>query len=258
MNHSLFVLAPIVLIYMTLVFVVAVWRKRNDLADVAWGPAFVLAAGASLALSPQWTGRSQVLFVLTLIWAIRLSLYIGSRNWKKSEDFRYKKWREEWGKSVLWRSYLQVFILQGLILLVVGLPLWLGIYQAQDSSWGVWDTVGLVLWLKGFFYEAVGDAQMASFRKNRTSPSQVMRQGLWKYTRHPNYFGEALLWWGIWVISVGGAGAPVWTAVGPLLLTYLLLQVSGVVMLEKKYKGNADYLDYQRKTSAFIPWFPKA
>ena len=257
MIGSLFLLLPLILLYMTFWFGVAVWRKRNDLADVAWGPAFVLAAGVSLFFSPQLTWRSELLFALTTIWAIRLSTSIGARNWKKTEDFRYRKWREEWGKSVIWRSFLQVFVLQGVILFIVGLPLWTGILRSDSSAFQFWDALGLICWVKGFFYEAVGDAQMAAFRKKRSSPHEVMRTGLWKYSRHPNYFGEALLWWGMGMMSIGSGAAPLWSAVGPLLLTYLLLRVSGVPMLEKKYEGNDQYLDYQRKTSAFIPWFPK-
>ena len=256
MMTSLIRVLPFLLVYMTLWYGIALWKKRNDLADVAWGPGFVLCAVLCAVQVTELSGRAKLLLLLTLVWALRLSSYIFLRNWGKPEDFRYRKWRQEWGQSVIWRSYLQVFLLQGGILFLVGLPLWLGILDSDLSDWSIWDGLGLLIWVKGFLYESIGDAQMAQFRKRRTSPHEVMRNGLWKYTRHPNYFGEALLWWGIFLISRAG-GVPIWSGIGPLLITYLLVKVSGVPMLEKKYEGNAEYVDYQRRTSSFVPWFPR-
>lgn len=248
---------PFLLSYMTLWYFIALWRKRNDLADIAWGPGFLLCAVVCLLQTDQAVSlRSQLLLALTLVWSLRLSIYILLRNWGKPEDFRYKKWRQEWGKTIYWRSYLQVFLLQGAFLFIAGLPLWSALLLSSPAPWSVWDGLGLVLWVTGFLFEALGDAQMARFRKLRKSPNDVMRSGLWKYTRHPNYFGEALLGWGVYVLAVSG-GAPLWSGIGPIVMTYLLVNVSGVPMLEKKYEGNSEYLDYQRRTSAFIPWFPK-
>lgn len=249
-------------LYFTSVYFIALLKKRNDLADVAWGPGFLVGAWGAWSFADGSSWRSSLIFGMIALWALRLSLYIGLRNKGKEEDFRYQAWRKEWGKNAWWRSYLQVFLLQGAILFVVGLPVWLGVSSRSDSQPSlVWsDALGVLIWLTGLGFETVADAQMAAFRRakaqEKVGGSRVMRTGLWRYSRHPNYFGEALLWWGVFVVCLS-ATVPFWTGVGPALMTFLLVKVSGVPMLEKKYAQDPEYQEYQRTTPVFVPWFPK-
>jgi steroid 5-alpha reductase family enzyme len=240
---------------MTLWWVIALWRKRNDLADIAWGLGFVFTAGWTALQQSEIHARSWLLVILVTLWGARLSCYVGVRNLGKDEDFRYQKMRKDWGAQIIWRSYLQVFLLQGFLLVLVGLPVWSGMQGNLASEFNLLDGVGLTLWALGFFFEAVSDQQMARFKKHRTRDQSVMNSGLWKYSRHPNYFGEAVLWWGIFLIALSNQASP-WTVFGPILITFLLIKVSGVPLLEKKYKENKEYRAYQETTSSFIPWFP--
>jgi steroid 5-alpha reductase family enzyme len=167
----------------------------------------------------------------------------------KAEDFRYAQWRREW-KHFYLRSFLQVFMLQGLFLLIIAWPV-MFINLAAPGAWHVWDVAGTVVWLIGFGFESIGDYQLAQFKKNPAHRGKLITTGLWRYTRHPNYFGEAVLWWGIFMIACAVSG---WiTVVGPLLITYLLRYVSGVPMLERKYANHPDFEEYKRKTSVFFP-----
>ncbi len=259
MDANVFRVAEVIWAYMTLAYGVAALKKRNDLADMIWGPGFWVGALVLFALAPEQSWRGVLLLVLVGLWALRLSVYIYLRNRGRPEDFRYQNWRKEWGKHVWWRSYLQVFMLQGLILVIVGLPLWSGI-RSSGGDFTLLDFLGISLWGIGLACEAVADAQMAHFRQARAHVEGraplIMQSGLWKYSRHPNYFGEALLWWGIFLVSYAGS-APFWTVLGPVTITFFLVKVSGVPMLEKKYADNIAYQRYRETTSALIPWFPK-
>jgi len=208
------------------------------------------APNANFALA----ARNILLMVLVTAWGVRLAAHIHMRNHGKGEDFRYRQWREEWGQSFYWRSYLQVFVLQALLLLCVATPV---IYAgtAPQPDLGVLDALGLVIWLIGFLFEAVGDYQLVRFGRTR-KPGQIMTSGLWKYTRHPNYFGEVTLWWGVYLIVCAIPGG--WmTALGPVMITLLILKVSGIPMLEARYKNNAEFQAYCRRTSAFLPLPPR-
>jgi len=177
------------------------------------------------------------------------------RKRKRGEDFRYAKWRAHWGRWFIVRSYLQVFLLQGLILLVISYSVMV-VNHSTDSGWTPWDVIGLCLWLIGFFFEAVGDDQLIRFKRDAANKGKIMTTGLWKTTRHPNYFGESAMWWGIFLIALSVKNG--WTAVvSPVVITVMLLKVSGVPMLEKKYAGNREFEEYARKTNAFFPWFPR-
>ena len=253
------VIGIILFLYMTGWFLIALVWKRNDVVDLAWGLGFILVAIVSLMLAEVWTLNKILITILITIWGLRLTLHIYSRNRGKSEDFRYKKWREEWGKWFTLRSYLQVFMLQGVLLFVIALPIM--IIATYDPHAFHWTTiVGLVIWLVGFSFETIGDHQLTQFIKNPENAGKIMKTGLWRYTRHPNYFGEVTLWWGILVIGACsiGVGPFGWLAVaGPITITYLILLVSGVPMLEKSWKGNRAYQAYKRKTSIFFPLPPK-
>jgi steroid 5-alpha reductase family enzyme len=244
--------AGAVLVYMTGWFLAAQLLGRNDIADVAWGLGFILAAAVSLVAGRVYPLRGLLLSALVLIWG----LHIHRRNRGRGEDPRYRKWREEWGRWFVLRSYLQVFLLQGSLLLLVAVPV---IYAnaAPDLPPGCWDLPGLALWLAGFCFEAVGDWQLLRFIRDPRHKGKLMTTGLWRYTRHPNYFGEVALWWGIWLLVLPLPWG--WlTVVGPLTITILILKVSGIPMLEKPYEGRPDFQEYRRRTSAFFPRPPKA
>jgi steroid 5-alpha reductase family enzyme len=246
----------VIIVYMSCWYFVALLKKRNDLADVAWGLGFVIAALTNLWINPSPNWRSWVIFTLVAIWGIRLAIYIFYRNRGKGEDFRYQQWRKEWGKNVIWRSYLQIFFLQGALLTVIGLPIWFGISSDQPSQPSLLDALGILLWLVGFGFEAISDWQMSQFRKIKSTKKGIMKSGLWKYSRHPNYFGESVVWWSLYLIALANS-SPIWTVIGPITITFLLVKVSGVPMLEKKYARNLEYKAYQESTSSFIPGFPK-
>ncbi len=239
---------------MTAWFLIALSWHRNDVADVAWGFGFVLVAVTSLLLHEP-AGRPLLVTALVAVWATRLSLYVHFRNRNKSEDFRYRKWREEWGKSFYFRSYLQVFLLQSILLVLIATPI-IYVCSVPNPPLGYIDVVGALIWLIGFFFEAVGDEQLRRFMRDPSNKGRIMTSGLWRFTRHPNYFGEVTLWWGIFVIALGVPGG--WrTIIGPATITFLILKVSGIPMLEAKYRGNPQYEAYQRRTSAFFPLPPR-
>ncbi len=248
-------LGLIIFCHATLWFIVAQIKKRNDLADVAWGLGFLIVALVSYFLSGLDFDRGLLVAVMVAIWATRLSAHIYIRNRNKTEDYRYQAWREQWGKWFLIRSYLQVFLFQGLLLLVIASPIIaISIYRGSGFTWI--DYVGVAVWIIGFIFEVTGDAQLAKFLKNPENKGKLMQSGLWAYTRHPNYFGEATMWWGIWIIALNTQYGPV-SIIGPILITFLLLKVSGVPMLEAKMASHPDFPEYKARVSKFIPWFPK-
>lgn len=250
--------AVLVAVYMTAWFVVALVKKDNSVADIAWGLGFVLVAGVTLARGADPAARSVLASSFVFIWGIRLALHILLRNRKRGEDPRYAAWRAKWGRWFVVRSYLQVFLLQGLFLLIISSAVILinTSVSVSPHPLGLLDLAGTVVWVVGFLFEAAGDAQLAHFKRDPENRGKIMNRGLWKYTRHPNYFGESLMWWGIFLLALSLPYG--WTAVAsPVLITFLLVRVSGIPMLEKKYAGNAEFQAYARRTSAFVPWPPK-
>ncbi|HNX36815.1 MAG TPA: DUF1295 domain-containing protein [Candidatus Cloacimonadota bacterium] len=244
-----------VFIYMNLLFLLAVALKKNDIVDIAWGLGFILIAIVSFILQPINAPRMLLQSALVLIWGVRLALYIFIRNRGKSEDFRYAKWRRDWGRYWILRSYIQVFLLQGFFMLTIAYPLF-SFDPALSPGLNWLDYLGLLIWLTGFFFEAVGDQQMRSFKQNPANKGKIMNQGLWRYTRHPNYFGESTMWWGLFLIALSNPHG--WLAVfSPTIITFLLVRVSGVPLLEKKYADNPEYREYIRQTSSFIPRVPR-
>jgi len=245
---------------MTAWFVVALIRKDNSVADIAWGLGFVLVTATTFFFLRTSFFLPVLVSSLVAAWGLRLSFHIFRRNRNKGEDPRYAEWRRKWGRSFLWRSYLQVFLLQGLFLLVISSPVILVNTYRWELPPGpqgsfIW-LAGALLWCVGFFFEAVGDAQLARFKKDPANKGRIMDRGLWRYTRHPNYFGESLMWWGLFLIALEFPYG--WTTiVSPVLITFLLVKVSGVPLLEKRYRGRPDFEAYARRTSAFVPWFPK-
>lgn len=267
--------AILIAVFMTLSFCYALYKKRNDIADVVWGIGFVVvawfsfyASGFCAELIPGVYGpvRLQTLVVVlaVTVWGLRLATHIAVRNAGKEEDFRYKKWREEWGKSFVIRSYLQVFMLQGFLMLLISLPvIAVSIFGTAGLSWVT--VIGFAVWLNGFVFEAGGDYQLSRFIKDPANKGKIMSRGLWSLTRHPNYFGEVTQWWGVYLmclplmLSTAVASWPVWVIalLGPLTITVLILKVSGIPMLEKKYDDNIEFQEYKKRTNAFFPWFPR-
>jgi steroid 5-alpha reductase family enzyme len=247
--------ASVIFIYMTLFFLLAQALKDNSIVDIGWGIGFIILSATLLYNSEVISVHQWISFCLILLWGLRLSLHIFLRNHGKHEDFRYANWRKEWGKYVVIRSFLQVFMLQGFFMFIIALPLMI-VKIGEQTSLQWTDYVGLIIWLIGFYFEAVGDYQMVQFKKNPANKGKFITSGLWKYTRHPNYFGECAMWWGIFIISISAGNAYV-SIISPIVLTWLLTRVSGVPMLEKKYVGNKEFEEYAQKTNAFIPWFPK-
>ncbi len=234
-----------------LAFWLASLRLRDaSIADVAWGLLFVIVAWVGFAVGEG--GFAMLLAaLLTTAWGLRLAFHIGRRNRRHGEDRRYGAMRARRPDRFWIWSLFGVFLLQGLIALFVSLPL--QSLAASAGAIGPLVLAGAALMLVGLGFEAVGDAQLSAFKQDPDSRGQVMDRGLWRYTRHPNYFGDAVVWWGLWLLAVGG-GAGWWTAIGPALMTYLLLRVSGVAMLESDIAGRRPgYADYVRRTSAFVP-----
>lgn len=246
--------ALVVFIFMNVMYGLALWLKDNSIVDVGWGVGFMLIANtgllhSGLALVPC------LVYSAVMLWGFRLATYIYVRNHGNGEDYRYAAWRKAWGKYVALRSYFQVFMLQGSLMLVIASPLYAA-FSSNEQSLSCNVVLGALLFGIGLYFEAVGDAQMKAFKANAAYKGTIMRSGLWNYTRHPNYFGEALLWWGIGLMSFE---METWylSIIGPAVITFLLLRVSGVALLERKYDGNPKYADYVRTTNAFLPWWPK-
>lgn len=237
--------------YATFWYVLSLIFKRNDIADVAWGLGYALLS-IYLYFTQATEGLTQLVYLLVVIWGLRLSFHIGIRNARKKEDFRYKQWREDWGSTFYWRSYLQVYILQVLLLLIISIPVVIS-SQNEVMEWSPWTYTGLSLWLVGFYWQAVGDYQLTQFKKTRKHKEEIIQTGLWKYSRHPNYFGEICMWWGIGIIVIPFEHGLI-GLISPVLITYLLLKVSGVPMLERRYKGNTTFEAYKAKTPAVFPF----
>lgn len=241
--------------YMVLVFVWATLIKDNSIVDIGWGLGFVVVSLVGYYLHPAPTLSHAILLFMVVVWALRLSGYIYLRNRNTGEDYRYAQWRKEWGQYVIPRAFLQIFMLQGVFMYIIALPVMVALANSEFTFGGI-SVAGIALWLVGLGFEAIGDYQKSRFKANPANQGKIMQSGLWHYTRHPNYFGEALLWWGIFVFVVP-AGSWWLSIISPFVLTFLLVKVSGVAMLEKKYQGNKDFEAYARRTSAFIPWLPK-
>jgi len=244
-------IALLVLLYMSLVFILAQIVKDNSIVDIFWGLGFILIAIYSLIQDTEPDLRKYIVTFLVALWGIRLSVHVFLRNRGKGEDFRYRRWRETW-KFFILRSYVQIFLLQGVFMYLIAFPVYYINFYSKEPL-GFWDTLGLVVFGSGFLIESIADYQLMNFKKDPGNKGKLMRSGLWEISRHPNYFGEALIWWGI---SFYALNLPYgWTTlISPVVITLLLRFVSGVPMLEKKYAGRPDWEDYKGKTAPFIPY----
>lgn len=235
-------------------WVVSLVRKDVSIVDTLWGLFFLLALAIYQHVSDAAGPRATVVLVLVAIWALRLSLYIAIRNHGQPEDPRYRAMREKNDPGFSYKSIYLVFGLQAVLATIIALPLLAA--SGGNAPLNLLDYIGIALWLTGFFFEAVGDAQLARFKANPANRGQVLDSGLWRYTRHPNYFGEATLWWGYFFLAAATGGW--WTVISPLIMTFFLLKVSGVALLEKGLsETKPQYADYVRRTNAFIPGPPR-
>ena len=255
MNASLAAALAIVAL-MVGTWLVSLALRNASIVDIIWGFGFVVTAWVVRLVADGNDARQWLLVAMATVWGLRLSIYLFVRNHGNGEDFRYRAMRKHYGDKFALISLGTVFGLQGVLMFVVSLPVQLG--QADPSpSIGVIAIIGIALWLVGMFFETVGDLQLKAFKKNPDSKGKVMNTGLWRYTRHPNYFGDACVWWGIGLVAAEtGAGA--WGLIGSAVMTFLLRRVSGVTFLEKTMaKRRPGYTEYVATTSPFIPRPPK-
>jgi steroid 5-alpha reductase family enzyme len=243
--------------FMSFVWLLSLPTRNASLADIFWGLGFVLIAWLSFGLTGGYLGRKLLLALLTTSWGLRLALHIAWRNWGHGEDRRYQAWRAKRGESFWWVSLFTVFLTQAILLWVISLVVQLGQLSPVPSRLTILDVLGTLVWGVGFVVETVADWQLVRFKADPNNKGRVMNRGLWAYSRHPNYFGETLIWWGFFLITLTTPYG-YWAIVSPLTITFLLLKVSGVTLLEKDItERRPEYREYIKNTSPFIPWFPK-
>jgi steroid 5-alpha reductase family enzyme len=247
----------VILTALTLVWTLSVRLRDASIVDTCWGLGFVLLAWLYVFLSPALTTRSWLVAALITLWGVRLSVHIFRRNHGKGEDPRYTAMRVSQGPPFWWLSLFRVFWLQGVILWFVALPLFVAVRAPQPASLTAIDGLGLLIFIVGFGFETIGDSQLERFKADPSNRGQVLDRGLWRYTRHPNYFGDATMWWGVYLMATATPGG--WlTALSPAVMTLLLMRVSGVPLLEKSLKtSKPGYHAYIVRTPAFFPWFPR-
>lgn len=247
--------AAAIFLFMTAVYGLAQLRNDNSIVDIAWGPGFVWTAAVLAVARPAFAPAKALIGGLILVWGLRLAAHLLRRNLGRPEDFRYAAMRRKWGRAARLKAFFFVFMFQGVLMLVVALPV-IVVFGAPARPLSALDAAGIAAFAAGFLYEVVGDLQLAAHLANPANKGRLMTRGLWATTRHPNYFGESLLWWGIGLVALPSKGG--WIALlGPLTITLLLVFVSGVPLLEKKYAGRADWEAYKSGTPMFFPRLPK-
>lgn len=244
----------VVLAALTLLWLVSLRLRDASIVDPFWGPGFALATLTYWLIDGARSPRGTLVLLLVAAWALRLGWHLLRRNRREGEDPRYAAMRERWGERFPRVSLFRVFWLQGVILWIISMPLLAAV--RADAPLGVLDWIGAAIVLIGLTVEATADRQLRRFRADPSNRGRVLDSGLWRYSRHPNYFGDAVAWWGLWLVAV--AGGAWWTVFSPAGMTFLLLKVSGVPLLEKGLeKSRPGYAEYARRTPAFVPWFPK-
>ncbi|WP_035853750.1 DUF1295 domain-containing protein [Cryptosporangium arvum] len=246
------------LVYFGVLMAVAIRISNQSIIDIFWGPGFVLMAVVSY-LASTGSGddlRRGVVLALTAIWGLRLGVYIGNRNRGHGEDKRYTALMRHRTGSLVGFLIRKIYGLQGVLLLVVSIPVQLAMYQS--ASLGVLGFLGIAVWLVGFLFEAIGDAQLARFKKDPANEGRIMDRGLWAWTRHPNYFGDTVVWFGLWLLALGHP-AGVLTVISPIVMMVLLLRFSGKALLERRMRRHrgAAYEEYIARTSGFFPLPPR-
>jgi len=231
--------------------------RNASIVDVFWGVGFALVAASGFCWGHASTApRSLLISAMVALWGLRLGAHLLLRNAGRGEDPRYVAMRRHWGARFWWVSFFTVFALQGAILWFVSLPIQV-VQAAPGGPLGGWDALGVAVWLVGLVFESVGDLQLARFKADSRNASAVMDRGLWRYTRHPNYFGDFCVWWGLFIVALSAPLGP-YTLASPALMAFLLLRVSGVPLLERGMsERRPGYADYIRRTSAFFPRLPR-
>ena len=242
---------------MLLGWIISLITRNVTIVDSLWGLGFVLIAWLTFFTAEGFQGRMILITLLVTLWGLRLSLHLSWRNWGHGEDPRYGLWREESGNRFWLISLFKVFVLQAIFLWAIALSLQWGQMSPQPPQLTWIDYLGVSVWALGFFFEVVGDWQLARFKSDAANKGRVMDQGLWAYSRHPNYFGECLVWWGIFLITLATPSS-LWTVISPIIITTVLLKMTGVTLMEKTIvHTRPKYREYIARTNAFIPWFPK-
>jgi steroid 5-alpha reductase family enzyme len=246
-----------ILALMMVLWLASLGLRDASIVDIFWGAGFVACAWLYFALTPQgFAERKWLVCLLVTVWGLRLSLHILRRNRGKGEDYRYRAWRQGAGRRWWWVSLFKVFLLQGALLWVISIPLLVAQANPAPDHLKWLDAAGLLTWSAGFAFEALGDWQLQRFKADPANQGKVLQQGVWRYTRHPNYFGDACVWWGYYLLAAAAGGW--WTVYSPLLMTVLLLRVSGVRLLERSLaQSKPGYREYMQTTSAFIPRRPR-
>lgn len=246
-------LLAIIFGFMTFLYIIAHMKQNNSIVDIGWGLGFIIIALTTFFKSSNHQPLHFIITGLIIIWGLRLAIHIYLRNKGKGEDKRYTAMRASWGKWHAIYSFFQVFMLQGFLMLIIAYPIIL-INSTSPAPLTMLSFIGLSMWFIGFFFESVGDYQLTQFLKNPVNKGRIMRYGLWKYTRHPNYFGELMMWWGIFISTISLPGG-LFTIISPLMMTFLLLYVSGIPLLEKPLNENPEFQEYKKVTNPLIPWF---
>lgn len=255
LEHVLLTNLAVIATVLVVLWCLSLKLRNASIVDIFWGCGFVLIAWVSLSASGRLSSKPLILTILVSVWGLRLAGYLAWRNIGKPEDYRYAAMRERHGKRFPVVSLFTVFGIQGLLMWIIALPLQVGISQSQD--WHPLTAIGVILWIAGLLFEAVGDYQLASFKADAANDGRVMNRGLWRYTRHPNYFGDFLVWWGFYMVAIE-SDSWWWTIIGPLVMSFLLIRVSGVRLLESSLRKRVGgYEEYVRDTSAFFPLPPK-
>ena len=247
-----------IMVSMHLFFLIGLLTKNHTFVDTAWGLSFVIVAHVSFWIQEDHTPVRWIVLAMVTMWGLRLFRHILKRAVGREEDLRYQDMRKkmETKKSAVLAGYIQIYVIQGFLALFISTPV-IMINSMPPNDLHPWFSVGIIVWIFGFTMEVIADSQLKNFLSQKQNQGQLMTRGLWKASRHPNYFGESILWWGVYLVALTVEGG--WTSFfGPLLLTFLLLKVSGVPPAEKLMKNLAGFKDYKRQTSMFIPWFRKA
>ena len=248
---------PVIMVFLTVLWLISVILKNASIIDPFWGLGYIILVFYYQSQTKAFELINWILIVLVAIWGLRLFLYLLVRNSGKGEDYRYQEFRKDFGpKRYWWISFFQVFLLQGVLMMIVSLPLLGALFSNSGRSTSIIIYLAaLVFWLIGFLFETVADYQLSHFKKT-SQPGELLKSGLWRYTRHPNYFGDAMVWWGFGLFSV--ANGYYWPVIGSLVMTILLMRVSGVTLLERKLRDSKpQYKKYIQQTPAFFPWVPK-
>ncbi len=254
--HFSLLSAFLISLLMFATFLLATLKRDMSIVDIAWGFGFILIAGAGMIVNfDTLSVRQWIIFLCVVLWGTRLAWHIVRRKRGHGEDARYAALRTTWGTHVMLQSFLKVFLLQGIVLWIIAVPI-VVTYFSPNAPFGVMDIVGLILWTFGWIFEIIADQQLAYFKNDPLNKGKILTTGLWKYSRHPNYFGEVLLWWGIALSAFSGTSSLI-VFFGPSVLLFLILFVTGIPPLEARYKGNPDFEAYKKTTNAFLPFPPK-